>query len=109
MDLSPLSALAFSSATCAQGVPSEEASEAESTDAMKRAFTVITMWAGSFDEFARKCRQMAESHGWKLLNVERASPVPDDRIFNNDVEDMLERTRENRDAIIYGTFHAYMR
>jgi hypothetical protein len=81
----------------------------ESPDAMKRAFTVITTWASSYDEFARKCRQMMESHGWKLLSVERASPVPDDRIFSNDVEDMLERTRENREAIIFGTFHSYMR
>jgi hypothetical protein len=81
----------------------------ESPGGMKRAFTVITMWAGSYDEFARKCRLMLESHGWKLLSVERASPVPDDRIFSNDVEDMLERTRENRDAIIFGTFHSYMK
>ena len=81
----------------------------ESPDAMKRAFTVITTWAGSYDEFARKCRQMVEGYGWKLLGVERASPVPDDRIFSNEVEDMLERTRENRDAIVHGTFHSYLR
>jgi hypothetical protein len=81
----------------------------ESPDAMRRAFTVITTWASSYDEFSRKTRQMVESHGWKLLSVERASPVPDDRVFSNDVEDMLERTRENREAIVYGTFHSYLR
>jgi hypothetical protein len=83
--------------------------DSESSDAMKRAFTVITTWAGSYDEFARKCGQMLENHGWKLLSVERASPVPDDRIFSNEVEDMLERTRENREAVIFGTFHSYMK
>ena len=81
----------------------------ESPDAMKRAFTVITMWAQHYDEFKRKSVQMVESHGWKLLNIERAGPVPDDRIFSNDVEDMLERTRENRKAVIYGTFHSYLK
>jgi len=81
----------------------------EGSGAMKRAFTVVTTWARHYDEFKRKCGQMAETHGWMLLGVERASPVPDDRIFSNDVEDMLERTRENREAIIYGTFHSFLR
>jgi hypothetical protein len=52
---------------------------------------------------------MVESHGWKLLSIERAAPVPDDRIFSNDLEDMLERTRENREAVIFGTFHSYLK
>jgi hypothetical protein len=81
----------------------------ESPNAVKRAVTVVTTWASSYDEFARKSRQMVESHGWKLLSVERACPVPDDQIFTNEVEDMLERIRENREATIFGTFHSHLR
>jgi len=73
----------------------------------KRAFTVVTTWARSSEEFCQKCDRMLESCGWKLLGVEVANPVPRDGIFSDEVEDMLERTRGNQAAIIYGTFHTY--
>jgi hypothetical protein len=50
---------------------------------------------------------MLKSYGWKLLGVERANPVLDDDEFSEEVEDMLERTRNNPNAIIYGTFYSY--
>jgi hypothetical protein len=50
---------------------------------------------------------MLESYGWKLLGVERANPVPDGVEFSEEVEDMLERTRTNPKAIVYGTFYSY--
>ena len=71
------------------------------------AFTVVTTWATSPEEFREKCVRMLESYGWKLLNVEQANPVPDEGEFTEEVEDMLERTRTNPNAIIYGTFHSY--
>jgi len=73
----------------------------------KRAFTVVTTWASSSEEFSQKCDRMLESYGWKLLGVEVANPVPRDGIFSDEVEDMLERTGGNQAAIIYGTFHTY--
>lgn len=73
----------------------------------KPAFTVVTTWAASPEEFREKCIRMLESYGWKLLGVERASPVPLNGDFGEEVEDMLERTRSNPNAIIYGTFHSY--
>jgi hypothetical protein len=71
------------------------------------AFTVVTTWAGNAEEFREKCTRMLESYGWKLLDVDRANPVPDNGEFSEEVEDMLERTRSNPNAIIYGTFHSY--
>ena len=50
---------------------------------------------------------MLESYGWKLLGVDRANPAPEEGDFSEEVEDMLERTRGNPNAIIYGTFHSY--
>jgi hypothetical protein len=58
-------------------------------------FTVVTTWA------------MLESYGWKLLDVERANSVPEAGEFSEEVEDMLGRTRNNPNAIIYSTFHSY--
>jgi beta-galactosidase/beta-glucuronidase len=50
---------------------------------------------------------MLESYGWKLLDVERTNPVPANGAFSEEVEGMLERTRNNPSAIIYGTFYSY--
>jgi beta-galactosidase/beta-glucuronidase len=50
---------------------------------------------------------MLTSYGWKLLDVERANPEPESGEFSEEVEDMLERTRNNPNAIIYGTFYSY--
>jgi hypothetical protein len=79
----------------------------EKPNSTKRAFTVVTTWANNVEEFRHKCDLMLESNGWKLLGVEVAKPVSPDAVFGDDVEDMLERTRRNEAAIIYGTFHAY--
>lgn len=73
----------------------------------KPAFTVVTTWASSPEEYRDKCSRMLESYGWKLLGVERSNPVPENGQFSDEVEDMLDRTRKNPNAIIYGTFYSY--
>ena len=73
----------------------------------KNAFTNITTWARSPEEFEQKCRRMLEGYGWRLLGVENSSPVAARSHFSDEVEDMLERTAQNPNAIIYGTFHTY--
>jgi hypothetical protein len=73
----------------------------------KPAFTVVTTWATSPEEFREKCIRMLDSYGWKLLGVERANPVLENGAFSEEVEDMLNRTRSNPNAIIYGTFYSY--
>jgi hypothetical protein len=35
------------------------------------AFTVVTTWASSYEEYSQKCRKMVESYGWTLLQVEK--------------------------------------
>ena len=63
--------------------------------------------ASSYEEYSQKCRKMVESYGWTLLEVAKANAVCDDVGFSEEVEDMLERTRGNPSAIIYGTFYTY--
>jgi hypothetical protein len=79
----------------------------DAPDARKSAFTVVTTWANSLEEFCEKCRRMLESYRWTLIGVEKANPVPENYVFNEVVSDMLERTRVNPNAVIYGTFHTY--
>jgi hypothetical protein len=73
----------------------------------KPAFTVITTWASNAEEFRDKCIRMLESYGWKLIEVDRANPIPENAPFSEEVEDMLERTSSNPNAIIHGTLHNY--
>ena len=77
------------------------------TNVWKPAFTTVTTWACNSEEFREKCTRMLGSYGWKLLGIERASPVSDEDEFSEETEDMLERTKSNPNAIIYGTFHNY--
>jgi predicted fused transcriptional regulator/phosphomethylpyrimidine kinase len=50
---------------------------------------------------------MLESYGWKLIEVDRANPIPENATFSEEVEDMLERTSSNPNAIIHGILHNY--
>ncbi len=73
----------------------------------KNAFTVVSTWACDSEQFAAKCKRMLESYGWHLLGVEKANPASILHDFSDEVEDMLERTKGNPNAIIYGTFYTY--
>ena len=81
--------------------------EKSTPNVFRPAFTVVATWATSSQEFREKRIQILTSHGWNLLGVERANPVPNDGKFSEEVEDMLERTRSNPNAIIYGAFYSY--
>jgi hypothetical protein len=81
--------------------------DADKPNDVKRAFTVVTTWASNFEEFNQKCVLMLESYGWKLLGVEAAIPLPQNAVFGDEVEDMLEQTRVNEAAIIHGAFDTY--
>jgi hypothetical protein len=62
------------------------------------AFTAVTTWAANAKEFREKCIRMLDNYGWKLRGIERANPVAD----SEEMEDILERSRSNPTAIIYG-------
>jgi hypothetical protein len=81
--------------------------DSETPTVWKPAFTTVTTWARDSEEFSHKCNRMLESYGWKLLGIDRARPVSDEDEFGEDVTDMLERTKDNPNAIIYGTFHTH--
>jgi hypothetical protein len=82
-------------------------SDEKTPNVFQPAFTVVTTWATTSEEFREKCDRMLESYGWRLLGVDRANPAAENGDFSEEVEDMLERTRSNPNAVIYGTFHSY--
>ena len=68
-------------------------SDEKTPTVLQPAFTTVTTWATSPEEFREKCIRMLENYGWKLLDVEQANPVSNEREFSEEVEDMLARTR----------------
>lgn len=42
-------------------------------------------------KFRQKCELMLESYGWKLLDIDRANPAPENYDYNEEVADQLER------------------
>jgi len=73
----------------------------------KIGFMNITTWADSDEIAVGKIREYIESLGWHLVSVERAYAVNEDGKYGDVELDQIERTRNNPNAIILGTFHKY--
>ena len=73
----------------------------------KIGFMNITTWADSDETAVDKIREYIESLGWHLVSVEGAHTVNEGGKYGDVVLDQIERTRNNPNAIILGTFHTY--
>ena len=67
----------------------------------------ITTWADSEKTAEAKIQKYVESFGWHLVSVEKAHVVNEDGKYGEVELDQIERTRNNPNAIILGTFHTY--
>jgi hypothetical protein len=76
-------------------------------NASEIGFMNITTWATSREVASAKIKQYLSSIGWYLVSVDRADLVGDEVSYGDAVTEMINRTRENQDAIILGTFHTY--
>lgn len=71
-------------------------------------FMNIVTWAESADTAQHEIEAYLSTFKWRLVEVEECVPIREDFIYDNDeFADMMERARENPDAIILGTFHSY--
>ena len=67
----------------------------------------ITTWAESKNMAEAKIGKYLEWHGWHLVSVEKSHIVNENRKYGETESDQIERTRNNPNAIILGTFHTY--
>jgi hypothetical protein len=78
---------------------------------VKGAFVNIVTWASSVEDYARNAELIASELGLFVCEVVGPEPVEMRRKrvgeFEEDIEDMISRARDNPNAIIYGTFHTY--
>jgi hypothetical protein len=72
----------------------------EQTESSKIGFMNITTWADSKETASIKIKKYLESFDWHLVAIEKASVIDDNAEYGKDVADMIERTRNNPNAII---------
>jgi hypothetical protein len=70
-------------------------------------FMNVTTWADSQETASAKIHAYLESLGWHLVSIEQAHVIDEEREYGEVEIDMIERTRNNPNAIILGTFHTY--
>ena len=70
-------------------------------------FMNITTLADSKETAEGKIRECLESYGWHLVLVDTAHVVSEDHDYGEVELDQIERTRNDPNAIILGTFHTY--
>jgi hypothetical protein len=70
-------------------------------------FMNVTTWAVSREAASSKIAEYLHSFGWELVQVEKADFVDEGSPCGDEVAEMIDRTRSNRDSIILGTFHTY--
>src|SRR4051812_2072570 len=75
---------------------------------LTKGFMNVMTWANSADLAANKLAKYIEGFNWKLISIEKACPVDDNTTYDDEeMADMIERTRMNANAIILGTLHGY--
>jgi hypothetical protein len=75
---------------------------------LTKGFMNVTTWAESEDSARDKLEKYIERFNWRVISIEDARPVADgEKYVDEQMQDMIDRTRTNPNAIILGTFHGY--
>jgi hypothetical protein len=71
-------------------------------------FMNIITWADSSEIAQAKIEAYFATFNWHVVGIEEASLIPGNFVYEDEgLQDMIERARDNPDAIICGTFHSY--
>jgi hypothetical protein len=72
-----------------------------------KGFMNVITWADSKDSIRDKLSRYLESFKWQLLSVDDVWPVDELSEYGEELAEMVERARQNPNAIILGCFHSY--
>ena len=72
-----------------------------------KAFAKITSWADSPEMVGEKISRYLQSFNWHLIAVEDAQPFDENQDYDEEAAEMIERTKEDPNAIILGRFFSY--
>jgi hypothetical protein len=71
------------------------------------AFVNVVTWAGTGTVAEKKAFHCLESCGWKVIATEACRPVNEQRIYDDDIAEIIDQVRGNPDAVIYGRIFSY--
>ena len=75
---------------------------------LTKGFMNVTTWADSAESASERVANYIRRFNWHIIGIEDARPVADNEEFDDEqMEDMITRTRTDPKAIILGTFHGY--
>jgi hypothetical protein len=72
-----------------------------------KAFVNVTTLADSLEMAKEKLLACMADYNWHLIDVDKASPIDETDDHGDALNDMIDRTVNNPNAIIFGTFHTY--
>jgi hypothetical protein len=70
-------------------------------------FLKVTMWASSQEAFAQKLEAYLAKYKWKLLSMERTAAVDPSTDYGDEVNQMIDETLRDRNAVRLGTYYSY--
>jgi len=65
------------------------------------------MWASSYDDFVQKLEAYLSKYRWKLLSIENTAAVDPSRDYGDEVNQMIDETLRDSNAIRLGTYYSY--
>lgn len=75
---------------------------------LRFGFINVLTWAESAESATEKLAAYLRRFNWHIISIEDARPVSEEEQFDDEeMQDMLERTRKNPNAIILGTLYTY--
>jgi hypothetical protein len=74
---------------------------------LTKGFVNVTTWADSAESATEKLANYIQQFNWHIISVENVQPIVDNEDYGEHMEEMIARTRTNRNVIILGTFHGY--
>jgi hypothetical protein len=69
-------------------------------------FMRVTSWAPSLEEFCRKLELYLANYQWTLLSMEKAEEVDPSRDYSDEVNQMIEETLKDPNAVRLGTYYS---
>lgn len=78
----------------------------------KGAFVWAVTWASDADEYKRSVDSLFRGLGLFITEVESLEPVStrlEREELSEELDDLVEKAQDNPDAVIYGTFHQWLR
>ena len=70
-------------------------------------FMKITMWAASQEALLKKLETYLSKYRWKLLSVANTEPVDSSRDYGDEVNQMIDETLDDCNAVRIGTYYSY--